>query len=590
MAEHASTSEILRSPIINTWLLLLALTGAVVSALYYAHSLNNLVITENKRENTLVLARELRQTSDDLTRMVRTYIVTGNSIYKRHFQEILDIRDGKAPRPVGLGRVYWDLVGPDDRRPRPSGPPAALLDLMRESGIMASEFAILQRSKEASDLLTRTEFAAMALVESDPSPAARLRAIQMLTDRAYHQAKAVIMSGIATFEEQISQRTLNNLEKAETTREYAIGLLAVTCVLSVFLLWRQLYSLNLERRLYQMGQSLLESEERFHLMTDEIKDYAIILLDLEGRVTSWNTGAERIKGYTDQEILGQSMTVFYPQEGVLSGKPHTLLQQAKDEGQAKDTGWRVRKDGSRFYADVTITAVHDRSGKFIGFAKITHDITESRQAQQELLAAKEAAEAASRAKSEFLANMSHEVRTPMNGVIGMSEVLLNTRLTDEQRRMMQVIRDSAQAQLGILNDILDFSKIEAGKLSFSIEPFVFADLVEKTCAALAEPARQKRVALRHDVDADIPRALEGDALRVRQILANFLSNAIKFSSGLERTGEVEVMARLANEGSGQVWVELAVRDNGIGMDTATLARVFQPFTQADASTTRQYGG
>ncbi|MCB1765626.1 MAG: response regulator, partial [Candidatus Competibacteraceae bacterium] len=190
----------------------------------------------------------------------------------------------------------------------------------------------------------------------------------------------------------------------------------------------------------------------------------------------------------------------------------------------------------------------------------------------------------------FLANMGHEIRTPMNGVIGMTDVLRNMHLTDEQRKIVNIIHDSAQTQLGILNDILDFSKIEAGKLDLSIEPFALADVVEKTYATLAEQARQQGVRLRHAVDPHLPPALEGDALRVRQILSNLITNAIKFSSGLDRAGDVEVVARLAGEEDRNIWVELSVRDNGIGMDAATLERVFHPFAQADVSTTRQYGG
>ncbi|MCW5560144.1 MAG: PAS domain S-box protein, partial [Verrucomicrobiae bacterium] len=267
-----------------------------------------------------------------------------------------------------------------------------------------------------------------------------------------------------------------------------------------------------------------------------------------------------------------------------------IREQIKQQSYIQFETAQRAKDGHLIPVEMTIyyQAAKDSSGpRFIAFQT---DISTRKEAEQALVDAKEAAEAANLAKSLFLANMSHEIRTPMNGVIGMTDVLLNTRLTDEQRKMAQVIHDSAQTQLSILNDILDFSKIEAGKLKCSIEPFALAEVVEKTCATLAEQARLKGVTLRHTVDAHIPPALEGDALRVRQILSNFLSNAIKFSSGLGRTGNVEVVARRADGEGGRVWIELAVRDNGIGMDTATRERVFHPFTQADASTTRQYGG
>ncbi|MCB1776225.1 MAG: response regulator, partial [Candidatus Competibacteraceae bacterium] len=234
--------------------------------------------------------------------------------------------------------------------------------------------------------------------------------------------------------------------------------------------------------------------------------------------------------------------------------------------------------------------VRNTSGNVGSVESILLDITERKQIETALHAAMVAAETANQAKSEFLANMSHEIRTPMNGVIGMSEMLLNMRLTDEQHKMVRIIYDSAQTQLGILNDILDFSKIEAGKLNYSIEPFALPELIENTCIGYLGDAQRKGVRLRYDVESQIPSILAGDGLRVRQILNNFLSNAIKFSSGLERAGDVEVIARQADEEGGRIWVELAVRDNGIGMDAATQERLFHPFTQADASTTRQYGG
>ena len=215
---------------------------------------------------------------------------------------------------------------------------------------------------------------------------------------------------------------------------------------------------------------------------------------------------------------------------------------------------------------------------------------ELRATQEQLLRMKNAAVNENQAKSTFLANMSHEIRTPMSGVIGMTDVLLNTALTDEQRKMADVIRDSAQAQLSILNDILDFSKIEADKLDLSLGPFSLADIVEKTCAALNGQARQKGVTLCQSADPAIPGVLQGDSLRVRQILSNIVSNAIKFSSGRDRPGQVELNAQLDGETETQIWVTLSVRDNGIGMDAATQDRMFAPFAQASASTPHRYGG
>ncbi|MBX3671000.1 MAG: bacteriohemerythrin, partial [Rhodocyclaceae bacterium] len=262
---------------------------------------------------------------------------------------------------------------------------------------------------------------------------------------------------------------------------------------------------------------------------------------------------------------------------------------------------RAKEQANEEMAGATRVLINTVMGMYDKLANRTVELTreisrrmkaeaELRAIQEELLRAKNSAVVASQAKSQFLANMSHEIRTPMSGVIGMTEVLLKTSLDNEQRRMARTIRDAAQAQLGILNDILDFSKIEAGKMVLSTEPFRLAEVVDSSCAALAGFAQQKDVVLRHTIDPAVPRALEGDALRVRQIITNFTTNAIKFSSGLAHRGEVEIGARMADEAGGQVWIELVVRDNGIGMDAQTLERVFRPFTQADTSTTRKYGG
>ncbi|MHB1358329.1 MAG: PAS domain S-box protein [Rhodocyclaceae bacterium] len=223
-------------------------------------------------------------------------------------------------------------------------------------------------------------------------------------------------------------------------------------------------------------------------------------------------------------------------------------------------------------------------------AGIRTDITELKQAQERAEQSQRAAEAANRAKSEFLATMSHEIRTPMNGVVGMIDVLQQTSLQGYQVEMVDTIRDSAFALLGIIEDILDFSKIEAGKLEIEQVPTAVAAVVEKACGLLDHLALKKNIDLTLFTDPAIPALVLGDAQRLRQIVINLANNAIKFSSGQGRPGRVAVRAVLAAREAERVSVEIRVTDNGIGMDAATQARLFTPFTQADASTTRRFGG
>ncbi len=345
------------------------------------------------------------------------------------------------------------------------------------------------------------------------------------------------------------------------------------------------------RALKQSNLSLRQSEERFRLLTSKVKDYAILLLDPNGLVLTWNEGAERLNGYMEEEIVGQSFQTFYLKEDVAAGKPQSALSQAREHGQHENSGWHVRKDGRLYFADILITALHDANGEFVGFAKITRDITQERRTEQELHLAIEQAESASRAKSEFVANMSHELRTPMNAVLGMTYLLGNSALNQEQRKYLDMIRVSGQSLLDILNDILDFSKIEAGRMELSPAEFRLGDVLEAIATIMSVNSGEKDLELIIEVAPDVPELLIGDALRVQQVLINLVGNAIKFT---ER-GAVSLGVRCeGSEGGGSedevATLEFCVTDSGIGMTLEQQARLFSPFTQADSSMTRRFGG
>src|SRR5262249_16989723 len=217
---------------------------------------------------------------------------------------------------------------------------------------------------------------------------------------------------------------------------------------------------------------------------------------------------------------------------------------------------------------------------------VSQDVTDFKQMEGELITAKEAAEAAAQAKGDFLANMSHEIRTPMNAILGMAHLALKTELTAKQRDYVTKIRGAGQSLLGIINDILDCSKIEAGHLDIEKIEFHLDEVLENLSTIVGQKAQEKGLEFLISVEPGIPATLVGDPLRLGQILINLVNNALKFTE----KGEVVVSARLQEAASGRAVLSFAVRDSGIGMTPEQTARLFQPFTQADASTTRKFGG
>lgn len=884
----------------HLWLTLGTFVCFVVSFGYCVHMEKQIHQANNMRQQSLLLAAELSQTSNDLIHMVRTYVVTGNPVYKQRFQEILDIRDGKKPRPLDYPYLYWDLEESVELSPASQGEAVPLLELMRRAGFTQEELVKLAKAKANSDALARTEVAAMALVESaHPTDAERATAFRVLHDTTYLQAKAGIMAPISEFFHMANERTRNAIQTAERQAELMRLVFILFGVLLAFLLWslrRNLHAVlggsvdELYARIVGLGRGdfftpiplakgmkdtvlgwLSETQINLARLETQRQDAMkraqryldtvqtiMVALDKNGNVTMINRAGCMLLGFEEGELLGRNwfttclpqpegMAVVYPlyqriMDGYLdsaeyfensvrckdgrvrlcawhnaylydensdfvgalsSGTDITERKEAEealrrnneqlthtqfamdragigiiwsdvDTGRflyANDEACRqlgykqeellqltvsdvspefppetIRsiaqnrreigggmkietvcscKDGRllpievkaylqrsperdwfiAFFHDITerkeaearlieyqqhleelvvartaelrqhehdLQAILDNipsmvsywdknlynrfgnqayhtwfgidPSKMIGmhlrevigeelyrlnqpylklalcgepqlfesdipddnrkrYALIhyipdTHDdgvhgiyvlvsdITKTKQAEAELIQAKEAAEAASNTKSTFLANMSHELRTPMSSVLGVAQLALDDELSPKTRNYLEKIQLSGEHLLDVINDILDFSQIEAGKLKLEDVVFYFDDIKRKLENLIGDKAANKELKLNFDFDPGISRMLCGDPMRLSQILLNYVNNAIKFT---ER-GAINVRARVIEKDEDYFLLRCEVQDTGIGMTEEQLTRLFRPFEQADSSTTRKYGG
>jgi PAS domain S-box-containing protein len=334
-------------------------------------------------------------------------------------------------------------------------------------------------------------------------------------------------------------------------------------------------------------EALRESEERFRLLVDAVEDYAIFMLDAEGRVASWNTGAQRIKGYLPEEILGRYFAVFYPEAERSSGRPERELELARTQGRYEEEGLRRRKDGTTFWANVVLTAIRDETGTLRGFAKVTRDITQRRAADEQKLAlireqsARAEAEKLGRLKDEFLAVLSHELRTPLNAIVGWVELLRAGTLTPEQRtRALEIVDRNARVQTQIVSDVLDISRVSSGKLRLNPRRTDLRTPVAAAVDTVRPAAEAKQISLQLHLGE--PRWVWADPDRMQQVAWNLLSNAVKFTPA---GGHVTVT--VSGEGP---QAELAVTDTGAGIAPEFLPHAFELFRQEDASSRRMHGG
>ena len=338
----------------------------------------------------------------------------------------------------------------------------------------------------------------------------------------------------------------------------------------------------------RVEEALRQSEERFRLLVEGVRDYAIFLLDPQGLVASWNSGAQRLKQYTATEIIGKHFSIFYPAEVSRSGWPAHELEVAKAEGRFEDEGWRVRKDGTQFWANVVITALRSDSGELRGFSKITRDMTERKRAEEnarrlvEIAAAKRLAEDHARQLREFLATLAHELRNPLAPINNSLEILKLPGVDHNTTQQMHgVLERQVQHLVRLVDDLLDVSRVMQGKIELRSEPVELAAVI----ARAIETAKPLIEAQGHRLTVELGEAsllLHADPVRLIQVFGNLINNAAKYA---EPEANIWVLAQ--REGDEAI---ISVRDSGIGIAADMLPHIFELFTQADHASSKAQGG
>jgi PAS domain S-box-containing protein len=330
------------------------------------------------------------------------------------------------------------------------------------------------------------------------------------------------------------------------------------------------------------AQALEASEATFDSMVAAVKDYAIFVLSPSGIVKTWNLGAERIKGYKANEIIGKHFSTFYTEQAKSIKHPDFELEQAIKNGSFEEEGWRVKKDGSQMWASVTITRILEADGTLAGFVKVTRDLTERKRNEEELEHARDEAVLANQLKSKFVANITHEIRTPLSGVVGLSQLIASDKeVTPDIRDLGTRIFQASKQLLVIVNDLLDFSKLEAGRVEIEQIPYSLAAVVDEVHGLGSASIDAKSLDFTVKLDNTLPERIVGDPTKVRQVLLNLVSNAIKFTE----SGGIEMAVEKQDQS-----IVFSVTDTGIGVSEEIQRKLFKPFIQAHESTSRLFGG
>ncbi len=610
-------------------LLLLSLSVFFILALW-----GNYELTQSQKQRYLsyVVADELRQSSDDLTRMVRTYVMTKDARYEQMYWDILAIRNGQKARPIRYENVYWDLITSTNEKPRSDGQKISLLQMMKDLDFTQEEFAKLTLGEMHSNDLVRIEEIAMHAMKGeflDAKDAFTIRgepnydyARTILYDESYHQAKVDIMTPIDQFFVMVDARTKATVNR-NAVYTYASVFLFFATIILLFCISR--VELNERKQAEENLKKIsLCLSNMSHHFTENVNRITTLLGDILGATfTLYNR--------LDHGMLcsiGQWHTQpdYNPQDRPDGHICYNVIQRSNDEvctiRELQNSPYAQSDSNVLTYnLETYVGQVVSRNGVHVGALcavfqrdfnpsedeeRIIGILTSALRGEEERKLAQDRGENANQlllqsterandlaaqakhanfAKSQFLANMSHEIRTPMNAIVGFSDMLAEEGLTKEQNENATIIRESAAHLVNLINDILDFSKIEAGQLDVEKTDCSLRTLLNSLESMMLPMANEKSLDFQTMANNDVPAQIHSDPYRLHQCLVNLTNNALKFTD----QGHVYLRVSL-HEDNGSHFVRFDVEDTGIGIPENRHEAVFESFTQADGSTTRKYGG
>ncbi len=600
---------------------------ALLLVLVFASWNNQLELERRQRihADAVTLASKLQRSSDLLTQSARDYVMTADPLYESIYKHTLDVRNGVAARA-------------DGRK-------VALRTLLEQLGLTPEEEAKLNAAEDNSNELAVSEIVALNAIKglfADGAGGFSRRAEpdlelarQLMFGSEYNRQKTQIMEPIDQFFSMVLGRTRVDVRslnaRGRLLLQAQVGVSATLMV--VFICLFAYLSLRIIRPILlgskaarQVAEGNLhtvwtsESSDEvgsfagaFNRMVTNLKESTLSLKDSEERldmalkgadagIWDWSaaTGAlitdetwASMLGYTSEELDERYGQRYERWKELVHAEdlPHAeeeLQKHINGETDIYRTELRMlTADGQwKWILDIGRASERDAQGRGTRLVGVQQDIDEAKEMQAEILEARELAEEATQVKSEFLANMSHEIRTPMNAIIGMTHLALKTTLTPKQKDYIEKANRSGQSLLGIINDILDFSKIEAGKLDMESVEFSLVDTLDTVATMVSLKGQEKGLEVLFDVSPEVPLHLVGDPLRLGQVLTNLSNNALKFTEN----GEVMVKAEVEETTGDEALLRFSVRDTGVGLTEEQQAKLFQPFAQADASTTRKHGG